>query len=64
VDLALDLVVSKSGEQYVLDMDEFTVLEMNPNTRKKALAALYELQDLFNDHPDGIQIMNWSEMNR
>jgi len=47
VDLALDLWVAPDGEQRVLDEDEFAALELDAETRDKALAALAELRQLF-----------------
>ena len=47
VDLALDLWVAPDGSQTVLDVDEFDTLELDAETRSKALAALAELQVLF-----------------
>ena len=61
IDLALDLVITKGGIQQVMDMDEFNTLDLNPVMRTKALAALNELQCIFQDHPDGFQVMNWSD---
>ncbi len=47
VDLALDLWVSADGKQTVLDEDEFSALPLGAGDREKALAALAELQKLF-----------------
>ena len=47
VDLALDLLVYPSGDQLVLDEDEFEVLEIDGDTRRKAKSGLKELQQLF-----------------
>ncbi len=47
VDLALDLWVSTSGKQTVLDREEFDALELNPGERTNALAAMDQLQKLF-----------------
>lgn len=47
VDLALDLWVTPAGEQHVLDEDEFAALELDEPTRTRALAALAELRELF-----------------
>jgi len=47
VDLALDLWVSMDGNQTVLDRDEFEALNLESGERAKALAALDELQRLF-----------------
>lgn len=47
VDLALDLWVTPEGEQYVLDADEFDALELDNETRARAVAALEVLQALF-----------------
>ena len=47
VDLALDLWVSASGKQTVLDEDEFEALELSEELRAGALKGLDELKDLF-----------------
>ncbi|OJX45979.1 MAG: hypothetical protein BGO78_03585 [Chloroflexi bacterium 44-23] len=54
VDLALDLLVRPDGEQIVLDRKEFEDLELDEETRQKALAALAELQQLFRDKFDDL----------
>jgi uncharacterized protein len=46
VDLALDLWVAVDGTQTVLDEDEFTLLELDPAERQRALEALEELKAL------------------
>ncbi len=46
VDLALDLWVSTTGEQTVLDEDEFEKLDIDASTRERALAALEELKEV------------------
>ena len=46
-DLALDLWVSTSGKQTVLDQDEFEALELSEELRTGALKGLEELQRLF-----------------
>ena len=52
VDLALDLWVSRDGEQTVLDQDEFEELQLSEDVRARALDALAELRSLFlNDKP-------------
>ena len=52
VDLALDLWVSTSGQQTVLDEDEFEALGLNQELRAGALKGLEELKQLFlNDKP-------------
>src|SRR5215216_7467078 len=52
IDLALDLWVSISGEQTVLDEDEFEALEVDEELRTGALNGLEELKQLFlNDKP-------------
>jgi protein associated with RNAse G/E len=52
VDLALDLWVSTSGEQTVLDEDEFEQLPLSEELRSAALNGLDELKQLFlNDKP-------------
>ena len=47
VDLALDLWVSTSGEQTVLDEDEFGALELDEESRLDALRGLDGLKQLF-----------------
>jgi protein associated with RNAse G/E len=47
IDLALDLWVSTSGKQTVLDQDEFEALELSKELRTNALKGLEELQQLF-----------------
>ena len=47
VDLALDLWVSTSGEQTVLDEDEFERLNLNEELKIGALKGLDELKRLF-----------------
>jgi predicted RNA-binding protein associated with RNAse of E/G family len=47
VDLCLDLLIYPDGRQVVLDEDEFAALEITPETRSGALAALEELQAEF-----------------
>lgn len=52
IDLALDLWVSASGQQTVLDRDEFEALELDEDLRASALRGLEELKQLFlNDRP-------------
>lgn len=52
VDLALDLWVSTSGEQTVLDEDEFEALDLEEELRTGALRGLDELKQLFlNEKP-------------
>jgi predicted RNA-binding protein associated with RNAse of E/G family len=46
-DLALDLLVFPGGRQIVLDEDEFYRLDLTPQIREQALAALRELQAVF-----------------
>ena len=54
IDLALDLWVSTSGEQTVLDEDEFESLELDEETRAGALRGLDGLKELFlNGKPPG-----------
>ena len=48
IDLALDLLVSPSGKQTILDEDEFAALALDETTRLKALGALDELKATFN----------------
>lgn len=47
IDLALDLWVSLSGTQTVLDEDEFAALDVDEAVRLKALGALDELKAIF-----------------
>jgi hypothetical protein len=47
VDLALDLWVSTSGEQTVLDEDEFEALGLDEESRIGALRGLDKLKQLF-----------------
>jgi predicted RNA-binding protein associated with RNAse of E/G family len=47
VDLALDLWIAPDGTQTVLDEDEFAALELDIETRSRALAALKDLQERF-----------------
>jgi protein associated with RNAse G/E len=47
VDLALDLWVSATGEQTVLDEDEFEQLNLREELRVGALNGLDELKQLF-----------------
>jgi protein associated with RNAse G/E len=52
IDLALDLWVSTSGQQTVLDEDEFEALELDEELRDGALKGLDGLKQLFlNDKP-------------
>jgi protein associated with RNAse G/E len=52
IDLALDLWVSTSGQQTVLDEDEFEALGLNEELKVAALRGLEELKQLFlNDKP-------------
>jgi predicted RNA-binding protein associated with RNAse of E/G family len=46
VDLALDLLVFPSGQQLILDEDEFAMLQIDDDTRLTARQALVELQQL------------------
>jgi len=45
-DLALDLLVTPEGQQFVLDWDEFNALELAAEERRAALEALAQLQEL------------------
>jgi protein associated with RNAse G/E len=47
IDLALDLWVSVSGKQSVLDEDEFRELGLNEELEQRALTALEELKTYF-----------------
>jgi uncharacterized protein len=52
IDLALDVWVSASGEQTVLDEDEFEALGLSEELKAGALKGLEELKKLFlNDKP-------------
>ena len=48
IDLALDLWVSPSGAQTVLDEDEFMALNLDEATKFIALGALDDLKGIFN----------------
>jgi len=50
VDLALDLWVSATGEQTVLDEDEFEKFGLNDELRTGALKGLEELKHLFKNN--------------
>jgi hypothetical protein len=52
VDLALDLLVFPDKTRLVLDKDEFALLPIDEVTRRQALAALKELESLFESQPD------------
>jgi hypothetical protein len=58
IDLALDLLVFPDGRQLVLDQDEFEEMELDESTKKQALTALKELQDLFRP-PVQFRINQW-----
>jgi predicted RNA-binding protein associated with RNAse of E/G family len=45
-DLALDLIVFPNGRWKVVDEDEFQALDLDQETRRRALEALHTLQDL------------------
>jgi predicted RNA-binding protein associated with RNAse of E/G family len=47
IDLALDLWVSATGEQTVLDEDEFEKLDLSEELRSGALNGLNQLKQLF-----------------
>lgn len=52
IDLALDLWVSTSGAQSVLDEDEFEALDLNEELKIGALQGMTDLKELFlNDKP-------------
>lgn len=54
IDLALDLWVSTTGEQTVLDEDEFEALQLEEDLRLRALEGLDGLKQLFlKDKPPG-----------
>jgi uncharacterized protein len=54
VDLALDLWVSTTGKQTVLDEAEFEALDLNEELKTSALKGLDELKEFFlNDKPPG-----------
>ncbi|HKZ43442.1 MAG TPA: DUF402 domain-containing protein [Anaerolineales bacterium] len=46
-DLELDLLVNADGEQMVLDMERFESLDIDPETREKALTGLKQVRDYF-----------------
>jgi uncharacterized protein len=50
IDLALDLWVSTSGEQTVLDQDEFEKLNLDEELKVGALNGLYELKRFFKNN--------------
>lgn len=50
MDLYLDLWVTPTGEQSVLDEAEFEAAELDASTRMRALQALRELRLLFSNH--------------
>jgi protein associated with RNAse G/E len=56
VDLALDLWVSESGKQTVLDEDEFEKLDLNEELSAGALNALNELKLLFKNNKSPSQL--------
>ena len=47
VDLSLDLFVYPDGKFEVLDQDEFNVLDLDQQTRQKALESLWDLKNNF-----------------
>ena len=51
-DLALDLWVTPEDVQTVLDEDEFAALDLDPEIRSRAHAALGELQALFSGNKE------------
>jgi uncharacterized protein len=53
IDLALDLLVYPDGRQQVLDEDEFEEMPLTAEARRKARAALEELQELFKHKLEG-----------
>jgi protein associated with RNAse G/E len=53
IDLALDLLVFPDGRQLVLDEKEFYELDLPPEIRAQALAALAELQSAFHPQAKG-----------
>ena len=55
-DLALDLLVFPDGRQIVLDEDEFAELELSPQERERALAALRELQVSFEQAQGSLEV--------
>lgn len=50
-DLELDLLVFPDGRQIVLDMEEFTLLDISEEQRDTARAALENLQAYFKELP-------------
>jgi protein associated with RNAse G/E len=59
VDLALDLVIFPDGRRVILDREEFEALNLEGKDRKKAKAALEELQKCFT-HVDLISLERWA----
>jgi len=47
IDLALDLWISTTGKQTVLDEDEFEALDLDDELRRNALRGLEELKEVF-----------------
>jgi len=56
-DLAIDLLIHADGSQMVLDMDEFSALNLPPHVAVQAQDALHELKRLFADH-NGFRVMD------
>jgi hypothetical protein len=56
-DLALDLLVFPDGNRLVLDVDEFDVLDIDVDLKRKALQGLCELQAMF-DGEYGLDVRN------
>ncbi len=50
VDLGLDLLVYPDGRTLVLDEDEFETLDISQEERRRSLAALDDLQEVFRQH--------------
>ncbi len=49
-DLALDLLITPNGRQYILDRDEFCALKINRKERRLALEGLREVQAFFKEN--------------
>jgi len=54
IDLALDLLVFADGRQVVLDEDEFALLDIVQEDRKRAEDTLADLQSLFQSHGNAL----------
>ncbi len=59
VDLALDLAVFPDRRKIVLDEDEFALLDITDEERRRARTALNELQTVF-AHPEEFNLVAWA----